>query len=404
MTTPRSRPPRLVSWRDVRAAAERRLPRPLFDYVEGGAEDEVTMRANEAAFRSLGFRPRMAVWNPRPELATTVVGTSIAVPILTAPCGGMRLVHPDGDIAVASAAARQGTIAVVPSSSCFTLEEIACRSAPGPRWFQLYRFMSEQTMYGLVERAAAAGYEALVITVDTVVAGHREKDLRNGFSYNLRPDAHTAVRLARQLGVRPRWLYGYLRDGMPFQLANTVGSGYTSSSSRLTDMGRTSAESQSPTWRDIRKIRDMWPRPLVIKGILSPEDARIAADCGADALIVSNHGGRQLEGAPATMRALPEIVAAVGDRAEILLDSGVRRGNDVLKALALGARAVLAGRNVVHGLAVAGADGVGWALDLLRTDMLRSMRLMGLPSVTAIDRSWVTNLDGSCHFSQPPSF
>jgi L-lactate dehydrogenase (cytochrome) len=397
MTTPRSRPARLVSWRDVRAAAQGRLPRPLFEYVEGGAEDEVTLRANETAFRSLGFRPRMAVWNPSPDLATSVAGTSIAVPILTAPCGGMRLVHPGGDVAVATAAARQGTIAVVPASSCFTLEEIARRSEAGPRWFQLYRFMSEQTMYGLVERADAAGYEALVITVDTVVAGHREKDLRNGFTYKLRPDVHTAFRLARQLGVRPRWLYGYLRDGMPFQLANTAGTGYTSSSSRLTALGRTSTESQSPTWRDIRKIRELWPKPLVVKGILSPEDARIAADCGADALIVSNHGGRQLDGAPPTMRVLPEIVAAVGDSAEILLDSGVRRGSDVLKALALGARAVLVGRNVVHGLAVAGADGVSWALDLLRTDMVRSMRLMGRASVTAIDPSWIRNLD-----AEPP--
>jgi len=392
VSAPKSRLSRLVSWRDVRAAAERRLPRPLFEYVDGGAEDEVTLRANEQAFRSIGFRPRMAVWNPSPELATSVLGTQIAIPLLTAPCGGMRLVHPDGDIAVANAAARHGTIAVVPSSSCFTLEEISRRSEDGPRWFQLYRFMNEQTMYGLVERAGAAGYDALMVTVDTVAAGQRERDLRNGFSYNMRPDVHTAIRLARRLGARPRWLYGYVRDGMPFQLANTIGSGYTSSSSRLTAMSRTSAESQSPTWRDIGKIRQMWAKPLVVKGILTADDARRAVDCGADAIVVSNHGGRQLESAPATVHVLPEIAAAIGDSAEILLDSGVRRGNDVLKALALGARAVLVGRSVVYGLAVAGADGVSWVLDLLRTDMVRSMRLMGLTSVDAVDASWVENI------------
>jgi L-lactate dehydrogenase (cytochrome) len=400
VSAPKSRLSRLVSWRDVRAAAERRLPRPLFEYVDGGAEDEVTLRANEEAFRSIAFRPRMAVWNPSPELATRVLGTQIAMPVLTAPCGGMRLVHPDGDIGVANAAARHGTIAVVSSSSCFTLEEISRRSEDGPRWFQLYRFMNEQMMYGLVERAGASGYDALVITVDTVCTGQREKDVRNGFSFNMRPDAHTAVRLARRLGARPRWLYGYVRDGMPFQLANTIGSGYTWSSSRLTAMGRPSAESQSPTWRDIEKIRQMWAKPLVVKGILTADDARRAVDCGADALVVSNHGGRQLEGAPATMRVLPEIAAAVGDSAEILLDSGVRRGNDVLKAVALGARAVLVGRSVAYGLAVAGADGVGWVLDLLRTDMLRSMRLMGLTSVEAIDASWVEDV----HYRTPSNF
>jgi len=247
--------------------------------------------------------------------------------------------------------------------------------------------MNAATMHKLVERADAAGYEALVITVDTVATGHREKDLRNGFSYNMRPSARTAVRLACQLGGRPRWLYGFVCDGMPFQLANTVEYGYTSP--RLTTMGRVSAESQSPTWEDIARIRKAWSKPIVVKGVLTVEDARRAVDCGAQALIVSNHGGRQLDSAPASMAALPAIASAVGDQVELLLDSGVRRGNDVLKALALGAKAVLVGRVMAYGLAVAGAEGVNWMLEMLRTDIVRSMRMMGLTSVADLDDSWV---------------
>jgi L-lactate dehydrogenase (cytochrome) len=378
---------RIVGYDDARERARRRLPRALFEYVDGGAEDEVTMRANVSAFRDLTFRPRVGIFNPEPTLNTTVLGIPVSIPVLTAPCGGARLVHPQGDIGIANAAARAGTIPVVASSACFTLEEIASRSREGPKWFQLYRFMNPDTMRSLATRADAAGYEALVVTMDTVATGHREKDIRNGFSYNLRPSLRSAARMLPRLGARPGWLWQYARDGMPFEIPNTAAHGYKSL--RLTAMGRVTSESQSPTWEDISWLRGAWKKSLLIKGVLTAEDALRAVDAGADAIIVSNHGGRQLEGAPATMHALPEIACAVGDRAEILLDSGIRRGNDVLKALALGAKAVLIGRMSMYGLAAGGEAGVQWMLEILRSDIYRSMRLMGLGSVEEIDHAWI---------------
>jgi isopentenyl diphosphate isomerase/L-lactate dehydrogenase-like FMN-dependent dehydrogenase len=382
-----SRVKRIQSYEDARKGARRILPRAVFDYVDGGAEDEATLRRNVDAFHELTFRPRMAVLNPKPDLATTVFGTPISMPVMTAPCGGMRLVHPDGDIGIANAAAKAGTIAVVSSASCFTLEEIATASTGGPKWFQLYRFFSGDLMESLVHRAQAAGYQAMVVTVDTQVVGNREKDFKNGFSYNLRVTPRNALRLAPQMVVRPEWVYGFVRDGMPFQVSNTLGPDgkvmYLSAMSRLAD------ETQSPTWEHIAWIRDNWKGPMLIKGILTAEDARRSEDAGADGVVVSNHGGRQLEGAPATIEALPEIVDAVGDRLEVLLDSGVRRGNDVLRAVAIGAKAVLVGRLGAMGLAVGGEAGVDRMLSIIRADMVRSMRLLGASSIGELDRSWL---------------
>ena len=341
----------------------------------------------------------MAVLNPKPDLATTVFGTPISMPVMTAPCGGMRLVHPDGDIGIANAAAKAGTIAVVSSASCFTLEEIATASTGGPKWFQLYRFFSGDLMESLVHRAQAAGYQAMVVTVDTQVVGNREKDFKNGFSYNLRVTPSNALRLAPQMVVRPEWVYGFVRDGMPFQVSNTLDPDgkvmYLSAMSRLAD------ETQSPTWEHIAWIRDNWKGPMLIKGILTAEDARRSEDAGADGVVVSNHGGRQLEGAPATIEALPEIVDAVGDRLEVLLDSGVRRGNDVLRAVAIGAKAVLVGRLGAMGLAVGGEAGVDRMLSIIRADMVRSMRLLGASSIGELDRSWLARYGSEKPASNP---
>jgi isopentenyl diphosphate isomerase/L-lactate dehydrogenase-like FMN-dependent dehydrogenase len=378
---------RILSYEDARKGARRILPRAVFDYVDGGAEDEATLRRNVEAFHELTFRPRMAVRNPEPNLATTVLGTPISMPVMTAPCGGMRLVHPDGDIGIANAAAKAGTIAVVSSASCFTLEEIATTSAEGPRWFQLYRFFSGDLMESLVHRAQAAGYEAMVVTVDTQVVGNREKDFKNGFSYNLRVNPRNALRLAPQMVTRPEWVYGFVRDGMPFQVSNTLGP--DGKVMYLSSMSRLATETQSPTWEDIAWIRENWKGPMLVKGILSAEDARRSEDAGADGVVVSNHGGRQLEGAPATIEVLPEIVDAVGDRLEVLLDSGVRRGNDVLRAVAIGAKAVLIGRLGAMGLAVGGEAGVNRMLSIIRADIVRSMRLLGASSIGELDRSWL---------------
>jgi L-lactate dehydrogenase (cytochrome) len=298
----------------------------------------------------------------------------------------MRLVHPEGDIGVARASAKAGTIHVTAAGSCFTLEEIA-KNSEGPKFFQLYRFFSGEIMEQLVMRAQAAGYAALVVTVDTVVTGNREKDYRNGFSYNLRINAKNALKLAPQMISRPGWVYNFWCDGMPFEIANTKSLG--GHAMLLTAMTRSAPESQSPSWEDITWIRNNWKGPLIIKGLLTAEDARMAVDAGAEGIVVSNHGGRQLENAPATIDVLPEIVSAVGDQAEILLDSGVRRGNDVLKAIALGAKAVLIGRSAAWGLAAGGQGGVERMLNIIRADMVRSMRLMGLPDVADLDPSWL---------------
>ncbi|WP_336203869.1 alpha-hydroxy acid oxidase [Nonomuraea sp. LPB2021202275-12-8] len=377
----------VLSYEDARDRARKVLPRLLFDYVDGGADDELTMRLNGERLRRLLLRPRTGVWVPRPGLKTEVLGTTLSMPVLTAPCGGMRLVHPDGDLAVTRAAARAGVVPVVPSGSGHSLEDIA--ASDGPKWFQLYRFSDRAGMESLVEGARAAGYEALVVTMDTGIAGNRERDFRNGFSYDLRINAGTALRLGPQMIRRPGWAFRFWRDGMPFELPNTARFGSDGRAMSLTEMARGGAESFSPTWRDVERIRETWAGGLVVKGVMTGDDARRAVDLGADAVVVSNHGGRQLDGVPATIDALPEVVAAVGGRAAVLLDSGVRRGGDVVKALALGARAVLVGRPVVWGLAIAGEAGVAHVLELLRSQIIRTMCLMGCPSVAALDPGWL---------------
>jgi L-lactate dehydrogenase (cytochrome) len=382
----RTRLAKVLNYQDARRLAKRALPRGVFDYVDGGAEDEVTLRRNTAGFQDLRFRPRMGVWVEEPQLSTTLFGQSVSFPVLTAPCGGMRLIHPQADIGVARAAASAGTIHVVSSASGFSLEEIA-ESSPDRHWFQLYRYMGRAGMENLVHRAKAAGYQAIVVTVDTQVGSKRERDWRNGFSYSMRVNAANARRLGRQLAPRPLWTARYILDGMPFQLANTKGMTADGVPLALPEMGR--RESNSPTWEDIAWVRENFDGPLLVKGVLTAEDGRKALDLGCDGLLVSNHGGRQLEGAPAPIDVLPEIVAAVGDKMEILLDGGVRRGGDAIKALALGAKAVLIGRPYVWGLALGGEDGVSHMLELLRVEMKRSLQLMGCASTHDLDRTWL---------------
>ena len=345
----RTRLARVLNYEDARRFAKRTLPRAVFDYVDGGAEDEVTLRRNTDGFRDLRFRPRMGVWVAEPELSTTLFGQSVSFPVLTAPCGGLRLIHPHGDVGVASASASAGTIHVASSASSFSLEEIA-ESSPGRHWFQLYRYLGRPGMENLVTRAKAAGYKAIVATIDTQVGSKRERNWRNGFSYSMRVNAANALKLGPQLAPRPFWLARYVRDGMPFQLANTAAITRDGVPMALPEMGY--RESNSPTWEDVAWVRQNFDGPVLVKGVLTTEDAHRALDLGCDGVVVSNHGGRQLDAAPATIDVLPEIVAAVGDKMEILVDGGVRRGSDVLKALALGAKAVMIGRPYVWGLAL----------------------------------------------------
>ena len=360
----------------------------VFDYVDGGARAEVTMRANRAAFDDIVFRPRMAVPVGSPDLSTTVLGTPVSLPLLLSPCGGLRAVHPHGEAGAARAAHRVGTVFTLSSASGMTIEQVAADAPDGPRWFQLYFLGGRAGAERLVDRAARHGYGTLVVTVDTVVAGVRERDVRNGMTSGPYVNARNIVRFAPHVAVRPRWLWNFARDGFSVDVANAaaLGPGGTPMSAIEASMGM---YAEPPTWDDMRWLREQWRGPLVVKGIVGADDARRAVDLGADGVIISNHGGRQLDGAPATMRVLPEVVAAVGDRVEVLLDSGVRRGTDVIKAVALGARAVMIGRAYVYGLAAGGERGVDDVLTLLRDEMHNSMQLLGCDRVSALDRTWV---------------
>lgn len=387
---------------EARNAARRVLPRVVYDYVDGGADDEVTMAENERAFRSIAFRPRMAVDAGSPALATSVLGTPVTLPVVLAPCGLVRLMHPDGAAGAARAATARGTISVLSAVAGAPLESVA--GVPGHKWFQLYAAGGRIEADGLIGRASDAGYEALVVTVDTPALGNRERDVRNGVVPPLRLDAHTAIALGPQVLARPRWTLRMVRDSVsmlrrpraagPESPAPSPEHGgeqgaVAGASSGLGAAGAVAMLASPFTWSDIEWMRARWHKPLVVKGLLSGEDAARAVESGADAVVVSNHGGRQLDGAPATVRVLPEVVDAVGSRAEVLVDGGIRRGGDVIKALALGARAVLIGRPYLYGLAVAGQSGVEQILDVLQTEMARSMRLLGCASVDQLDRSWL---------------
>jgi L-lactate dehydrogenase (cytochrome) len=383
----RSRLERIRNYDDARSAAQKILPRLLFDYIDSGAEDELTLARNVSDFQRIQLRPRIGVWVPKPDLSTTVLGSAVDLPVLTAPCGAMRLTHPDGDIGVAQGAAAAGTVHIAPSASGFTMEEI--RDAAPASWFQLYRFFRRDAMEHLVGRARDAGFPVIVITVDTQVAGNREKDYRNGFDVRMRVNAKNAARLAPQLAARPAWAFRYWRDGMPFELANVRQLSPDGGPIPLSEMSRAGAESHSPSWDEIAWVRDNWPGKLVVKGILTAADARRAVGLGADGVVVSNHGGRQLDGVSSSIAALPEVVDEIGKEASILLDSGIRRGADVVKALALGADAVLVGRLATWGLATGGTAGVTHMLNILQRDIARNLQLMGCSSVRDLDASWI---------------
>jgi isopentenyl diphosphate isomerase/L-lactate dehydrogenase-like FMN-dependent dehydrogenase len=361
----------------------------VFDFVDGGAGDEITLRANRSALDGLQLRPRMATAMVRPSLSTTVVGQSVRLPVLAAPCGFARVVHPDGEIGVARAAARAGTISILSSMANTPLEQVA-EAAPDDAkpWFQLYALGGRKGADQLVERAAGAGYRALVITVDTPLAGNRERDLRNRVPQPLTVDLRTALRLGPAMVARPGWLAGFLRDGLPTRLRN-VDSLTLDGRPMTQDEATAMMVTETLEWPDLARIRGRWPGPLLVKGILDAEDARRAVGIGADGVIVSNHGGRQLDSTPASVAVLPEVVEAVDGQADVLVDGGIQRGTDIIKALSLGARAVLVGRAYLWGLACQGERGVEAILGILRSELSRDLRLIGCPDVAALDRSWI---------------
>ena len=379
------RPPRVVNIEDLRRAAKRRLPRVVFDYIDGGAEDEWTLRANCRAFETVTLRPRCAVATPVCDLRTTVLGTSLSIPVILAPVGSCRLMYPRGEEAAARAAGEAGIICTLSTLSGCRLEDVAVASG-GPVWYQLYLVGGRDCALAAIERARETGLSALVVTIDTPVAGFRERDIRNGAKELLSGKLGAMLPFVTQLLIRPRWLAAFLMDGGLMKFENVVISG----KGPMPYADVTAALEQSVvTWDDLKWIRHAWNGPIVIKGIHTGEDARRAVDIGADALVVSNHGGRQLDRVAPSLQVLPEVVTAVGDRIEILLDGGIRRGSDIVKALCLGARAVMIGRAYAYGLGAAGGAGVERAIDILRADMIRTVKLLGSASIAALDQSFI---------------
>jgi isopentenyl diphosphate isomerase/L-lactate dehydrogenase-like FMN-dependent dehydrogenase len=338
-----------INVNDYEVLAQKCLPKPVWDYYYGGSEDEMTVRANREDFARLRLRPRMLVDVSVIDTRTTAMNAPIRMPILIAPSASQRMAHPDGELAMARAAGNAGTIMGVSTVATHSIEEIA-QVATGPLWLQLYVYRNRDVSAMLVQRAHAAGYHAIMLTVDTTYLSKRERERRNNFV------------------VPPP----------PLLAANFTGR-YASE----TEM------SPSLTWEMIPWLRSLSPLPILLKGILTAEDALLAVEHGVDGIIVSNHGGRQLDSAVSTIEALPEIVDAVAGRCEVYLDGGIRRGTDVIKALALGARAVLVGRAPLWGLAVNGQTGIEHVLDILREELEMAMALSGRPTLASIDRSLV---------------
>src|SRR6266508_3047651 len=368
--------PRVINIEDLRRAAKRRLPRVVFDYIDGGAEDEQTLRANCQAFEEVTFRPRCAVATPACELSVSVLGASLSMPLILAPVGSSRLMYPRGEEAAAGAAGAAGIAYALSTLSGCRLEDVAAKSK-GPLWYQLYLVGGRDCALSAIERAKAAGFSVLVVTIDTAVSGMRERDLRNGGKELLSGNLASMLPFVSQLLIKPRWLAGFLADGglMKFQNVVIPGEGpmlYADVTAALEDA--------VVTWDDLEWIQQAWGGPIVIKGIHTADDARRAVDAGAKALVVSNHGGRQLDSVAPTLRILPEVVASVGDQIEVLLDGGIRRGSDIVKALCLGARAVMVGRAYAYGLGAAGDTGVTRAIEILRADLIRTLKLLGCAS------------------------
>lgn len=369
---------------DLRRLARRRLPRVVFDYIDGGADDEVTLARSTRVYDEVFLRPRSAVVMAACDLRTTVLGTQLALPFLLGPIGSTRMFYPHGESAAAKAAGEAGTAYTLSTLSGSTVEEVRTASR-GPLWYQLYLVGGHDVAKKAIARARAAGFTALVVTIDTPVAGNRERDIRDGTRALLTKQPLKVLPFAAQFISRPRWVLDFLSDGGLMSFPNVMLAG---GPMRYADVG-TALEQSVVSWADIQWIRKAWDGPIVVKGIHTAADARRAVDEGANALVVSNHGGRQLDGVAPTLRVLPEVVQAVGGQTEILMDGGIRRGSDIVKALCLGADAVLIGRAYAYGVAAAGAPGVARAIEILQGELVRTLRLLGCSSVGHLDRSFV---------------
>lgn len=363
---------------DLRRAAKRRTPRAIFDFFDGGAEDEVTLCDNQAAFRRQRLLPRVLTDVSNVQTNVQLLGSASKLPLAVSPTGAVGFGWRGGDIAIARAAAAAGIPYTLSSAATASIEQVA-NAAPGRLWFQAYILKNKPFLDGLIARAFAADYEALMITVDLPVGGKRERDFRNHFSVPFKFTARNLMDFVR----RPGWLSDIVRYGMPV-MENMVG--LEMQAKNATEIASSVGRSYEPAfdWSSLQQIRDRWPRKLIVKGVLRPDDAARIAGMGCDALVVSNHGGRQLDGAVATFEALPAVVKAVEGRIPVLLDGGVRRGSDVFKALALGASGVMVGRATLYGAVAAGEPGASRALAILQDELLRTMQLCGARSIQEI--------------------
>jgi len=370
---------------DLRGMAKRRLPRAIFDFFDGAAEDEITLRENRAAFERVRLAPKVLSGVARVDTAATILGARAELPIAIGPTGGIGFGWPFADVGIARAAAAAGIPYTLSTMATASIERIA-REAGGRLWFQAYIFRQRDMTLGLVERARQFGYEALMVTVDVPVGGKRERDFRNDFAIRFRFTPRNVVDFA----TRPLWVLGILRHGMPV-LENVVG---------LAPEAKSTAEIASSVgqfwdadfdWDGLKAMRDQWPGRMLVKGVLRADDAARLASIGVDAVVVSNHGGRQLDGAVAALDALPPVVRAVKGRISVLVDGGVRRGVDVVKALALGAEGVMLGRATLYGACAAGEAGAARALQILADELVRAMQLSGVRSVAEIGPDLLAN-------------
>ena len=369
---------------DLRRLALRRLPRGVFNYIDGGAEDEVTMRANCDAFRRWNFAPRVLRDMSRVDTSTSLLGRRLPFPLILAPAGFSRMPDPDGELAVARAAARAGLPYCLSTVATRSIEEVAA-AADGCHWFQLYPLRDRELTRTLVQRAAAAGYQAMMPTVDMAVSGRRERDVRHGFT--LPPQIGLGTILD---GIRhPGWTWRFVRSE-PIVFSNVLGRSASDGTTpvALADFINTQFD-PGFSWPDLEWLRGAWQGSLIVKGIQSVADARLAVEHGCDAIVLSNHGGRQLDGAPPALDLVAPVADAVGDRVTLICDGGVRRGSDIVKALALGADACMAGRAYLYGLGAGGEAGVDYAISLLAEEMSRTMALIGCATVAQVDRAHV---------------
>jgi L-lactate dehydrogenase (cytochrome) len=363
---------RAASVADLRRIAKRRLPGGVFDYIDGAAEDERTLAANEAAYARTSFRPRVLRGVDTIDIASSVLNAPLDYPLVLAPTGFTRIADPQGELAVARAAARAGLPYTLSTLSTRSIEEVRAVS-DGRLWFQVYAWRDRGMVKEMIDRAAAARYEALVLTVDTAVLGRRERDVRRGFSLPPSIGPRTFIDGA----LHPAWTLDFVRSE-PIRFANVAGRdvGDGASPVKLSDYINTQFD-PALAWADVDWLRSVWNGPIVVKGIQTVADAILAADAGVDAIALSNHGGRQLDGAPATFDLVAPVADAVGGRTEIICDGGIRRGSDIVKAVAAGATAVMAGRAYLYALAAGGERGVDRVLEWFQADMVRTMTLLG---------------------------